>query len=311
MNRAWPAALLALLVAGCALRTPSPEAFAFGVVGDAPYTEAEERHFLEMMRRMDAEPLAFVVHVGDFKGTGPCSDALFEKRRSQFDASRHPFLYTPGDNEWADCRLRRNGSWDPLERLAKLRSVFFLDEWSLGRERIGTRVQSERVAPECAPYPENRLWARAGVRFVTLNVTGSNNNEGFDAASDAEARCRNEANRRWLEQAVGESAEAGTRALVVIIQANPFFERVHDRFAAQVVEAARRLAKPVLLVHGHTHLYRADTPFKDAAGQAVRNPSRLETYGSPVVGWVKVTVDPDTADIFSFDPRIEALAPQR
>ena len=303
--------LALLLLAGCALRMPSPEAFAFGVVGDTPYTEAEERHFLAMMRRIDAEPLAFVVHVGDFKGGGPCSDALFEKRRSQFDASRHPFLFTPGDNEWADCRYRRNGSWDPLERLGKLRSVFFADEWSLGQARIATRVQRGQVAAECTEYPENRLWTRSGVRFVTLNVTGSNNNEGFDAASDAEARCRNEANRRWLEQAVAESAGPGTRALVVIVQANPFFERVHRAFIAQVEQAARRLAKPVLLVHGHTHLYRADTPFNDAAGQPVRNPARLETFGSPIVGWVKVTVDPDTADIFTFEPRIQSIVPDR
>lgn len=298
--------LVLFFLAGCALRTPSPDAFAFGVLGDTPYTEAEERHFLAMMQRINAEPLAFVVHVGDFKGGGPCSDALFEKRRRQFDASRHPFIFAPGDNEWVDCRQRRNGTWDPLERLEKLRSVFFADEWSLGRERIATRVQQERV-PGCGGYPENRAWMRARVRFVTLHVTGSNNNEGFDAASDAEARCRNEANRRWLDEAVGESVAADTRALVVIVQANPFFERVHKPFIARMVEAARRLAKPVLLVHGHTHIYRADTPFNDAAGQSVRNPARLETYGSPTVGWVKVVVDQETADVFTFYPHIQAI----
>ena len=308
MTRKIPLALVLLFLAGCALRTPSPDAFAFGVVGDTPYTEAEERHFLAMMRRIDAEQLAFVVHVGDFKGTGPCSDALFEKRRSQFDASRHPFIFTPGDNEWADCRQRRNGIWDPLERLAKLRSVFFADEWSLGRERIAMRVQQER-APGCGAYPENRMWTRSRVRFVTLHVTGSNNNEGWDAASDAEARCRNAATRLWLEQAVSESAGDATRALVLIVQANPFYERVHAPFIAQLGEAARRLARPVLLVHGHTHTYRADTPFNDAAGQPVRNPARLETFGSPVVGWVKVTVDQDSADVFTFEPHIQAIVP--
>ena len=62
--------LCALLLAACAIGAPSPEAFFFGVMGDTPYNDREEAHFLKMMERMNAEPLAFVVHVGDFKAGG-------------------------------------------------------------------------------------------------------------------------------------------------------------------------------------------------------------------------------------------------
>src|SRR6202162_4245050 len=124
------ALLGALLLAACAIRAPSPEAFSFGVMGDTPYSEREEPHFLRMIERMNAEPLAFVVHVGDFKsGASPCTDALFEKRKAQFNGSKHALIYTPGDNDWTDCRWATRGAMDPIERLAKLRQVFFPDPW--------------------------------------------------------------------------------------------------------------------------------------------------------------------------------------
>lgn len=318
MSSRGAALLVALLLAGCAVRAPSPDRFAFAVLGDTPYNDREEAHFLRMMQRVDAEPVAFVVHVGDFKagGNSPCTDALFEKRKSQFDASRHPFIYTPGDNDWTDCRRKNNGAMDPIERLARLRQVFFPDAWTLGRERIATAFQGECIeasggACTCPAHPENRQWTRSGVRFVTLNIPGSDNNVGFDRANDEEARCRNEANRRWLERAVTESAGDDTRALVVLIQANPWTTRkpVYKGFLAQLQGAARRLRKTVLLVHGDTHTYRFDAPFLDSMGQPIPNLKRLEVYGSPVVGWVKVTVDAAFPELFVVEPRAEAIVP--
>ena len=310
--------LAAALLWGCAASAPHPEAFAFGVMGDTPYNDAEERHFVAMIERMNREPLAFVVHVGDFKGGGDCSDALYAKRREQFDRSTHPLVYTPGDNEWADCRRPYMGSMDPIERLARLRQVFFSDRWTLGAKRFETEAQDGCLAPAvpecgCAAQPENRAWAHAGVRFVTLNIPGSNNNVGFDAASDREAACRDEANRRWLARAAEAAAAPGTRALVVMIQANPWdtYTRapVYAKFLAQMREVAQRLARPVLLVHGDTHLYRFDHPFSDALGQPLANPRRLETYGSPFVGWVKVTVDPQAPDLFRAEPHVVGFVP--
>lgn len=301
-----------LLLLACASPPPGPQAFAFAVVGDTPYSDAEESRFLEMMKQIDAQPLAFIVHVGDFKAgsRAPCTDALFERRRAQFDNSAHPFIFTPGDNDWVDCRRRSSGGFDSSERLARLRQLFFADRQSLGRRRIETLAQDQCLAPAvegcgCAAHPENRQWSHSGVRFATLNIPGSNNNVGFDAANDAEARCRNEANRQWLEGAVRESASPQTRALVVAIQANPWETQapVYRDFIRQMEDAARVLAKPVLLVHGDTHIYRVDTPF------ATHNPRRLETYGSPFVGWVKVTVEPQRAGLFSFEPKLFAVVP--
>jgi hypothetical protein len=309
----------ALLVAGCAARGASPEAFQFGVMGDTPYGAREEPHFLAMMERMNAAPLAFVVHLGDFKagGDSPCSDALFEKRKAQLDGSKHPLVYTPGDNEWTDCRRPSNGGMDALERLAKLRQLFFADGFSLGQTRMATAFQGDCVERKdeaciCGAHPENRMWTHLRVRFVSLNFPGKGNNVGYDRASDEEARCRTLANRLWLERAVAESEGAGTRALVVMTQANPWAGRnkLYEPFLREMAAAAQRLRKPVLFMHGDTHLYRFDTPFVDAMGQPLANPLRLETYGSPFVGWERVTVDPDDPKLFSVEPRLDAVVPR-
>jgi hypothetical protein len=314
MTRLLWALGLAAALAGCAVGPLHPDAFSFGVYGDTPYSEAEEKRYLEMLARIDREPLAFVVHVGDFKGGEPCTDALYQRRKGQFDQSAHPLVYTPGDNEWTDCRGPRAGAMDALERLARLRQVFFPDRWSLGRERLELLAQDKCADAPCAcpAHPENRFWSRAGVRFVTLHIVGSRNNHGFDAASEAEVRCREDANAAWLEQAVGASERSQTRALVVLIQANPWDVRgadVYRAFLDQVREAARRVRRPVLLVHGDTHIQRVDTPFRDAFGNPLLEITRLETFGSPFVGWVKVTVDPDDPQVFRFEPRLHAIVP--
>lgn len=312
MRRLLALLAAALAAAACATRPPHPEAFSFAVIGDAPYNAREELEFDAMLGRLGAEPLAFVVHVGDFKAGGgsPCTDALYADRKARLDASRHALVLTPGDNDWTDCRRESNGAMDPLERLARLREVFFADGWSLGRARLPLARQEacaerEGTACACPGLPENRLWTKNRVVFATIHVVGGNDNRGFDAANDAEQRCRAAANRAWLADAIRLAESAGMRGLVVVAQANPWEAsryRVYDGLLAQLAAGARRLAKPLLFVHGHTHTWRFDRPFRDAQGAAVGNARRLESFGSPVVGWVRVTVDPGDEALFRVEP---------
>ena len=308
---ALPMLALSMVLAGCAATPRAPGGFAFAVMGDVPYNAAEEPHFEAMIRRIDREDVAFVVHVGDFLG-GRCDDDVYARRRDQFDRSVHPFLFTPGDNEWVDCRAHGH---DAPGRLQHLREVFFAGRQSQGVRKLETLPQDQCLEPPvtgcgCGAYPENRRWSVETVSFVTLNIPGSSNNEGFDARSDTEARCRNEANRRWLA-AAAESAATASRALVVIVQANPFdtfTERpVYGPFVKQLEDIAQQWRGQVLLIHGDTHVYRADTPFLDSWGEPRVNMRRLETYGSPFVGWAMVRYDPSRPDLFTFEPHLEAI----
>lgn len=313
MKRLILAFLVALALAGCATKPPHPDTFSFGVMGDAPYGAREELAFDAMLLRTGAEPLAFVVHVGDFKpgGDAPCTDEAYARARARLDASPHPMILTPGDNDWTDCRRESNGRSDPIERLARLREVFFRDAWSLGRARIPLSRQDacaerEGVACRCPGLPENALWTKNGVVFATIHVVGSNDNRGFDGANDAEQACRATANRAWLARAIRFAEAPDRRGLAILAQANPWDTGRHgtyDWLLAQVAAGAARLAKPVLYVHGDTHSFRVDRPFRDGRGNIVENARRLETFGSPHVGWVRVTVDPDDAALFRFEPR--------
>ena len=312
------AASLAAILAGCALGPPAPGGFRFAVMGDTPYNAREERAFVAMIARLDREPIAFAIHVGDIKagGNAPCTDEVFLRRKADFERSAHPIVLTPGDNDWTDCRRASNGAMDPIERLARLREIFFAGAFALGREKLATRAQTQCIAPPipgcgCAAHPENRSWVRSGVVFATVNVPGSNDNVGYDAANDAEARCRGEANREWLEEAARLAQQPDARGLVVALQADPWAAKtpVYAPLLRHVAAIARRLGKPVLFVHGDTHTYRLDNPFRDAAGAPIDNLTRLETYGSPFVGWVEVTVDPADPALFRFQPHLEALLP--
>jgi hypothetical protein len=294
--------LLAALLAVTPAWAGSSRGFAFAVIGDTPYNIVEEPVFRGMLASLDDETLAFIVHVGDFKGAAsPCSDTLFEERRAQFNSSRHALIYTPGDNEWTDCHRASAGGYDPVERLDKLRALFFSGDSSLGRQAMPLERQS--ADPRFAAYRENQRWRVGRYLFVTLNLPGSNNNLGRSAEADAEHSARMAANRNWLDQAFDLAKSDDTAALFLFFQANPLWEqkpagrRGYRKFVEQLEAGARRLGKPVIVVHGDTHTFRVDQPLRDSAtGKTLENVTRIETYGSPRVGWVRVEIDPESRE---------------
>lgn len=269
----------------CAALSASAAEFIFGALGDTPYTWFEEVHFPALVAELNKEDLAFVVHVGDFKaGSARCTDELFLQRRQWFESIRHPFVYVPGDNEWTDCRNPRAGGYDPLERLGKLRELFFRGEQSLGQRRI-------RLERQSADYPEHARWRHENVLFVSLNVPGHDNNARL---MPEEFRSRSAAVDRWLEQSFDLARRNGLRAVVVLMQANPWFTGSDIEFR----ELLRRLAAEsrgfdgeVLLVHGDTHRPRVDRPLRDpATGTPIANFTRVEVFGSPEINWMRIRV---------------------
>jgi len=64
----WHSAAAALLglTAGCA-SLEGRGGFAFGVLGDMPYTKVQEAEYARVITAMNAADLAFVAHIGDFQ----------------------------------------------------------------------------------------------------------------------------------------------------------------------------------------------------------------------------------------------------
>ncbi len=318
------AAAILVAIAACTPR-PAPSAsaaaFSFALLGDAPYSTADEDRFAAMLEQInDDASLRFVLHVGDIKGSAePCSDALLRRRLAQFDAVRTALVYTPGDNEWTDCHRRSAGGFHPLDRLAVLRRLAFPNpNRSFGQRPLA--LQSQADAGPYREFAENTLFTYQGVVFVTLHVVGSKNDLepwfGIDRSDRADApradrlaafRRREAANLAWLKIAFSSAESAGAIALVVLMQANPRFEldAGDPRRAGfdPVIDELRRLTlrfgRPVLLAHGDQHVYLVDQPLTQAQ-PPLTNLWRVQTYGHPWPHWVRVSVDPRRADVFSF-----------
>ena len=218
---------------------------------------------------MNAEPLAFVVHIGDItSGQGPCTDAWFEARKRQFARIRHPFVLLPGDNDWTDCH--RSGM-DPMERLQKWRQLFC------------TRSGPLKLEVQNGEYCEHVRWEFGGHLFVALNVQGSNNNLGRSAAMDAEHAVRMRAVLAWIDDSEKLVRERKLDGLVLLMQANPFSKpRAGRNGYAELMERLEKLGRAypsrIVLVHGDTHTYRNDEPIPGV--------HRIEVPGSPFVSWL-------------------------
>ncbi len=290
--------LCAALLLCCAGHLPA-QSFTFAAFGDAPYTEAEHAQFIDVIAAMNRAPLAFVIHVGDFKSSwAPCSDALYQQRRNEFALSHHPLIYAPGDNDWTDC-WRALGAADaerePEDRLRQLRQIFFADTYAIGQRKLALQRQS-------AAYPEHARWEHGGVVFATLNMPGGDNN----ARQPQESAARTKMVEAWIVETFRAARAQARGAVVLTMQANPWsitggVRRNYSAIMATIARETQRFGNEtggeVLLIHGDTHRHRIDQPLMDAqTGQTLRNFTRIEVFGSPAVNWVRVTVTRDNGN---------------
>jgi hypothetical protein len=318
-------------------------AFQFAAVGDTAYTIKGETEFDRTLAAMNKEGLAFVVHVGDFEAdprpytrspdkiSMPCTDESFSRVLDSFGKSAHPFVLTPGDNDWTDCHLLKARQVDPLERLAKLREMFYPEGKSLGAKTMPVVSQSKDAG--FAKFRENLTWTHGGIPFVTFHTVGSNDNKRRTPEMDAEQAEREAANLAWLKKAFAAARQSNAPGLVLITQANVNFENhwtpmLRDRYVRSVegsqmpkeqaesaydpyvnalADEMENYDKPVLFIHGDTHLFRINKPLlSKKTKRFFENFTRLEVFGDPESHWVRVTVDPAKAGLFVIEPEIVA-----
>ncbi len=318
-----------------------PQPFQFAAIGDIGYSKKSEDEFTRMIAAMNLQPLAFVVHIGDFQAdprpynanpdrvSMPCTDDSLKKVLGQFQASAHPFFLTPGDNDWADCHLLKAIKVDPLEQLAKVRSLLFPEGRSLGQRTLA--VTSHAQQPAFSKFRGNLAWTHNDVSSMTMHITGSNDNKGRTPEMDAEANERTQANLAWMKNAFTQAKTRNSHGLVLIMQANSGFEThwttsLKDRYfrlfpgvtppkesppsgfddILNAVEAEMQAYdKPVLFIHGDTHIFHISKPLvSKKTRRFVDNFTRLEVFGDPDSHWVKVSVDPANPALFVIEPQI-------
>ncbi len=307
-------ACLAILAASPALA----QRFDFVALGDMPYTTPgapnEAERYDRLIDRINAAAPAFTVHVGDIKaGSTSCSDESLQRHASHFSRFAGAVIYTIGDNEWTDCHRPNNGGFDPLDRLAFLRRTWFTAPQSLGRRPIRLERQSDVMAGRHELFVENSRWTHNSVQFISLHIVGSNNNFEIRPGAAQEFLARDEANQAWLEDGFAKATREGAAGVVVVFQADMWEERAPKETLqngfSRTIETLRRLAvaygRPVLLIHGDSHVLRIDQPLRDNTRpfpRTIENVTRLMVMGAQEVHAVRVTVDPDEPGLFSFTP---------
>lgn len=291
------------------------KAFEFIALGDMPYRLPDDiPRFDRLIAAVNGLKPVFTVHVGDTKsGSTSCGDAEQQRILDQLQTFAGALVYTPGDNEWTDCHRDKAGKFDPLERLAKVREMFFKGPSSLGQAPVDLTRQGD-VAPEYRPFVENARWSHGGVAFATVHVVGSNNNLLAKKPMADEYFARNAANVAWIKDSFAEAAKAGAAAMVFAMQADMFYldelSKVQTKdgngFADTVkaiASGAEAFGKPVLVVNGDSHVLRIDQPFYFADGKTpLETITRLQVMGEGRVHGVRVLVDPESPVVFSFQP---------
>jgi hypothetical protein len=281
--------------------------FEFVVIGDMPYgpTTGTPKVQVYPSPQYDSliadingtQKLGFVIHIGDIKaGDTRCDDNVYSSNLGFFNQFSRPVIYLPGDNEWTDCHRANNGTYDPISRLAFLRSTFYPNSLSLGQNKISLLRQSDdptmsAFTPYCpgvdpvslgCKFVENVMWtygpqsADYKILFVGINQPGSNNNRNRTSGAfvdflDAEFNARNAANVAWLNKAFDALYNDATiKGIVIAYQANPFERYLelgqgyvvsgYNSFITTVRDRAKNQQKQVLLVNGDTHYFRTDRP---------------------------------------------------
>lgn len=289
------------------------DTFNFVALGDLPYgfDASAGANYRSLITAINQVKPRFSVHVGDFKaGYTQCSDEEFARQRHHFDLYEQAVVYTPGDNDWTDCGRIVAGSYDPLERLAKVRRDFFFPDRSLGQKPMTLESQSV-VMPDFSNYVENQRWAVSRTLFVTLHIVGSNNRfDPKDPRAEAEFLARDRANIAWIQDAFRLAKSKGYVAIAFFLQADvllggdrhenfPPSSGFRTSFGQTLLPLAKEFGKPVLIVHGDSHDFTVDSIYI-LEGRKLNNVTRLEVPGSLVTKAVDVTVNEQAAEPFSF-----------
>ncbi|WP_442777163.1 hypothetical protein [Sphaerotilus montanus] len=318
---------------GCATQAPSAPgpSYTFGLWGDMPYKKAgDDAKLPAVLNSINQSDIAFSLYDGDIKdGSSKCTDDISTDALAMFARLRQPVVYVVGDNEWTDCHRLNNGGHDSIERLNHLRQVLYPTLNTLGQHSFPMEHQGKLGEK----FVENTRFTQGAVVFVGLNMPGSNNNLVLSDkectaksvrkaaqcdAANAEFAERDEANQTWLKASFAQAKAQSAKGVVVVVQADPGFDLPETEsidestdlgysgyrsFMAELAQQTAQFAGQVLFVHGDTHFFKVDKPLWSPA-RMLTNFTRVQTFGSPSLHWIKVTVDPASDNVFQIQPVI-------
>lgn len=315
---AVPSAAHAAKPARVAPAPAAPQPVRIALVADVPQWPAAEADTAALFDFMASQQVSLVVHAGGLKGdTESCADPVLTARQRLFADAALPLVYVPGENDWAECHKPVNGEFDAVERLNRLRELFFPEDATLGRRTLPLVRQSEQAT--FRSYRENVRLTLGNVLVVGMNLPGDNNHYRTEGGRNGEFEDRREANRQWLARAFSLAEQRDLDGIVIVGHADPLFGNgwekrgkptLLDAFVRrgtrdgyveikrQLRELAGKFKGQVLLVHASDSGFSVDKPLRDAAGKTMANVTRVALpVGSPS-RWTELTVSPGSRAVF-------------
>lgn len=300
--------VLLIVLAGC--QPEDPPTLTFIALGDAPYGDPEKTYppYRKLIANINATDPNLVVHVGDTHGHNTCDDALLDQMRAFMNTFTAPVLYTPGDNEWTDCKYTDDGEFDPLDRLAYIRQTYFPNAMTLGQTPAPVENQA------AVGYPENARFRLNNIGFITLHVVGSNNNfDPYDLSAVQEFMARTKADLDWLSTSFDRFD--GADAIVVALHADMFvpqsgfagFTRGWRRtspyrdIGVMLGQRSSAFGKPVLLLYGDSHVQKTFQPFPKARPWL----HAIEVFGYPDIKAIEIAIRPGSDTPFTVSQQFE------
>ncbi|MBO9537498.1 hypothetical protein [Herbaspirillum sp.] len=297
MTRLLLTALLA--VAAIAARPAwAAQDFAFGMISHAFAGGDGDQALRQAIAETDADNLAFVVVNGIKSPSEPCDDGLYSQRRDILSHAQNGVIMSLAASDWIACRDRQQRS-DAIERLARMRELFYSGEFSFGASKLPLLRQS--LTAKFRSYAENARWEVGNVLFATVNLPAGNNHFLLDGGRNSEFEDRLIANRNWLQHLFAFAALKKSAAIVFFTDGNPFgpppkrsfFRTQRDGFAEtrrSFSDLAGKFRGRVLIVHGDT--VKSKTP-----------PHILWSGNLGSVGtgerWLKIVVDEHLPQLFA------------
>jgi hypothetical protein len=259
-----PLLLAAAGLASCGGGGDDNAKFTAALFGDVPYgtspTDTSQFQLLPtLMKSINDDPeVSLALDVGDLhSGKEYCTQAYNQSVFDVLNTLADPLVYTPGDNEWADCHkaAQGGGTWNaatgtvtfvvdangkqvdyaggnPVDNLAMVRSIFFGKPGkAMGGASMDVHSQAmnfDPAFPGDSQYVENVWYMRSGVLFVAVNIPGGSNNgtdPWYGAPAQSAAQVQEVANRtaaaqRWLKTAFDQASLLGASAVVILEQAD-------------------------------------------------------------------------------------------
>lgn len=298
---------------------PGPRPVRIALFADIPQWPDAEARTTRLLELFAERKLSFVIHAGGIKGdTESCADAVLSARFRLLDQSPLPLVYVPGEPDWAECHQPVNGSFDDVERLNRLRELFFANDDSLGQRHLPVIRQSDQATFRA--YREHARWTAGDALLVTINLPGNNNNYRKEGGRNGEFEDRREAIRQWLSRAFSLARQQGLSAIVLVAHGDPQFGNGWEQrgkptlldgfmrrgtrdgyleFKRQLRELASRYRGQVLLVHTSLTGFGIDAPLRDANGKILRNVTRVALPVGSASQWTELVISPDAASPFT------------